>query len=193
MTLLLALTLLLADPVPVDKAVEGVAAARKEKAAAAAKEEAAFKVLREALAALNAKLKEIGVDPLAPTPPEPAPPPKPVDPLVVTLRAAYAADVNPADPAKKREALADLIEVYRQAGPLAMSADLATVSAVIGKVKAAAGLLGLTPTDLVATRKLIAAELLTTFPADAALDADGRARLAAAFGRIHGALSGVGP
>lgn len=192
--LILSAVLSFADPAPtVDQLVERVAACQKAVADAREKEAVATKELREALTALGKRLKELGLDPPAPPPPEPAPPPKPSDPLTQTLKVAYAADASPADPAKKAEALKDLIEVYKQAGGLAKSADLGTVTAVIAKVKAAAGLLGLNNGDLVGVRTAIAAELKAAFPADVALDDTGRAKLAAAFGRIHAALSAVSP
>lgn len=191
-----------ADPAPtVDQLVERVASAQKAVKEAREKEATVTKELQAAIAALNTRLRELGVGPATP---EPIDPPRPVDPLTVAVRAAYVADASPADAAKKAEALKDLVEVYKQAQTFArtmpevvvdpvLGERRTTVAAVIAKVKAAATAVGLTATDLVAVRKVIAAELLTAFPADAALDAAGRDKLAAAFARIFAALSAVTP
>lgn len=179
-----------ADAPTVDQLVEQLAAARKATAAARAKEDAAAEAVKAAVKALNVKLKDLGLDPVAP---EPAPPPKPVDPLAQTLRAAYSADASPGDPAKKREALADLVETYKQAVALARTTELTTASAVIAKVKASAAGLGLTPSDLVGVRTAIGAEIKAAFPADVALDAAGRDKLAGVFARVQAALAAVQP
>jgi hypothetical protein len=197
--LLIAACLAFPDPAPtVDELVARVVAAQKAEgdakaeaqkkiAEATAKTAAATKELKAAVEALNAKLRELGLDVPAPTP---VPPPAPADPLALTLRTAYLADLSPPDAAKKKEALLDLIEVYKQAQTLALSAELNTVSAVIAKVKAVATA-DLKPDDLKGVRTAVAAELRAAFPADLPLDAAGRAKLAAAFARIHAALSGV--
>lgn len=118
----------------------------------------------------------------APKPDAPPAPVVPPDPLAVAIRAAYLADPDP----EKATRLAERVELYAQAARLAASTDLATVAEVLGKVKEAGA--SLSGDALLGVRKLASAELAALFPGDSPLDADLRAKLAAAFARVGAAL-----
>jgi hypothetical protein len=122
-----------------------------------------------------------------PKPPAPVPPPAPVDPLVKMLQAGYDADTR--QPAAKGTDRLDLVELYKQAGTLALDVNVTTTGQLVGKVKDAAKALGIT--GLAEMRKTIGAELAAVFPEDVPLSADSRTKAVEAFGRIKAALEQV--
>lgn len=113
--------------------------------------------------------------------------PKPTDPLVKLLQTAFDLDTRTAD--AKRHDLLDLVELYRQAGMLALDANITTTGQLVVKVRDAAKALGVV--GLAEVRKAIGAELTAVFPEDVPLTAESRAKAAATFGRIKAALEGV--
>jgi hypothetical protein len=122
-----------------------------------------------------------------PTPP-PGPSPSPADPLAKKFRDLLTADPGQHD-VKVRQ-MADLAELYRQAVGFATADDSATVGAVVAKVQAARQTLGIT--GIAEVRKACSAELQAAFPSDDPLTPDTRAKLAALFGRLAGALTEAG-
>lgn len=122
-----------------------------------------------------------------PKPPAPPAPPVPTDPLTLKLQAAFTADAGTA--AAKAEALADLVELYRQAGDLARDPAVTTTGQLVGRIRAAAAALVID--GLKGVRDGVAQELAAALPADQEMTADVRAKAGETFKRIHAALSGV--
>lgn len=120
-----------------------------------------------------------------PKPPEPLPP---KDPLVESLRAAYAAETSP-EKAKHLEALASL---YRQAAKLDLG-PVKTSGELYQKLTAASR--ALLPADaLPAVRKVVGAELKAVLPSttDAELSTETKQRVLSLFGRLGDALTEAG-
>lgn len=126
-----------------------------------------------------------GPDP-NPKPPEPKPP-APADPLVKLLQAGYDADPRAAE--AKRPDLLDLIELFRQAGLLAVDAKVTTAGQLVSRVAEASKALGIT--GLVDVRKSIILELQAAFPEDVPLTADSRKKATDLFARLKVALEQV--
>src|SRR5262245_44110677 len=114
--LLLACPVAAADP---DALVADVVAKRKAEADAKKARLEAEDVLKAYYADLTRKLQDLSL-----VGPGPVNPPTPTDPLVAKLKAAYQADTS----AGKADALADLIELMRQAHELAGDPAVAKVS-----------------------------------------------------------------
>jgi hypothetical protein len=123
-----------------------------------------------------------------PGPDKPDPPkPAPTDPLVARLQAAYTAE--PGTPADKADALANKVELYRQAAKLAADPAVATTGELVTRVRQASDALG---TDrLPGVRKVVRAELQAAMPTDVPLDAATRKLAADTFDRIKAALEAV--
>jgi hypothetical protein len=124
------------------------------------------------------------VDPPAPVPP---PVPVPVDPLVKKFQALYDADVRAAD--KKKSDLADLVELYRQAGDLANSADVTTSGQLVTRVREAAKALGVV--GLEDLRRAVSVELATAMPNDVEMTVELRKTARDVFLKIRSALQEV--
>jgi hypothetical protein len=124
-----------------------------------------------------------------PTPP--APPPPPPAPVDTTLRdklqAAYTADPLPL--AKRKEQLADLVELYKQAVTLAGDTSITSAADMVKRLKDASAALGVT--GLESMRKAIAAEIAVAFPADVPFDANNRAKALAVLTKVRDAIAAV--
>ena len=120
-------------------------------------------------------------------PPVPPPVPVPVSDLGKRFQAEFDKDAREA--AKKRSDLADLVELYRQAGDLAASADVTTTGQLVARVRDASKALGIE--GLADLRRAISVELATAMPADEALSAELRTKAKSVFSRIQFALKEV--
>ncbi len=124
----------------------------------------------------------------APPGPDPPVPPDPTDPFVKALQAAYDAEADTA----KADQLKKLTSLYRMSGEAAFLAKATTWGELFDAMSATATATGLQG-KLLGIQKVIQPELQKLIPArtDTPLDADGRARAAAAFKKITVALEGV--
>lgn len=144
--------------------------------------------LRRRADALGKKLADLGVHPPigpAPNPKPPPPKPDPADPLTALFQAAYDRDAG----LDKKERLADLAELYRQAVDLAKDGKVVTTAELVQRIQAAAKALKVT--GLVEVRKLVAAEIAAVFPEDEPLTEAKRSAAAVLFAKIHTVLKGV--
>lgn len=123
----------------------------------------------------------------APPGPGPKPPDPPADPLRARLKQAYDADAG----AGKDRAALDLAELYRQAAALAADPAVKTAGDLLRRAKAASDIL-VGSDELVAARKVVAAELAALFPADGELTAAQRTAAAALFTRLGTILDELG-
>lgn len=194
---LLALLALIAAPSPaadptIDQLVEKFAANRKAQEEARRAGEAILAELRGAIDALNRKLADLGVSPVAPPGPGPKPP-DPADPLAAAIKAAYAADPGPT---KARDA-AVLAELYKQAADLAGDPAVTTTRQLMSRILAAAKVLKVGGDDgpLIAVRRLIAAECGAQLGAlsDDPMPPATRDAAGVLFARIHLTLKGLSP
>lgn len=114
---------------------------------------------------------------VADTPPAPA-----EDDLKRDLLAAWQADPGSAESKKLCRRL--LVELYRQAGPLAADAEVRTAGQLLGILREAGA--GLAKESLVEVRKRLAVELQKMLPTqpDTELDEAARKRAAAGFARF---------
>jgi hypothetical protein len=119
--------------------------------------------------------------------PKPPDPPKPTDPLVARLQAAYT--LEPGTPADKADALANKVELYKQAVKLAADPAVTTTGELVTRVRQASDALD---TDrLPGVRKVVRIELQAAMPTDVPLDAATRKLAADTFTRIKAALEAV--
>lgn len=179
-----------ADGPPIDKLIDEYIAARKAaedavKAAAAKKTE-----VLDARTALDKRMNEAGLSGPGPVvPPTPIPP---ADPLARKLWDAYRAEPL----ATKAEALADLVELMKQAQALADDQTITTVVALAGKVSAAAKTLVKDKTTglnrLPAVAAIINTELSAAFASDGPLTTEARTIAKAVFSRLQTALTEAG-
>lgn len=182
----------LAGPTPQESTIEQLMdrlAGIKAKRAELDKQEAeAVGELRRKADALGKKLADLGVHPPvgpAPNPKPPPPKPNPADPLTALFQAAYDRDAG----LDKKEGLADLAELYRQAVDLTKDSKVTTTAELVQRIQAAAKALKVT--GLVEVRKLVAAEIAAVFPEDEPLTEARRSAAAVLFAKIHTALKGV--
>lgn len=117
--------------------------------------------------------------------PEPGPQPRPVDPLVKRFRDAMLADAG--TEAQKKNWLADLVELYRQAVAFAAEPSVVSAADLAAKV-IAAGKAILPAAACKGVRTEIAAMLSEAFPEDVALTDASRKQAAELFARISLAL-----
>lgn len=148
----------------------------------------------QALAELDARLREL-LDrrnrlngPPAPKPPEPVPP-KPTDPLAAKLKVAFDADGAALE--LKREHAEDLAALYRAAAKLAEDPATTTSGELLRRVKEASGAL-VGADALKDVRRVVAGELGELLPTDGTLDAAQRKAAAALFTRLAAVLDTLG-
>ncbi|MBX3397480.1 MAG: hypothetical protein KF873_01955 [Gemmataceae bacterium] len=127
-------------------------------------------------------------DPVKPDPVKPEPPkPDPVAELRVKLQAAYTADGS----AAKAESLKALVELYRQAGPIAADPAIVSTLALAKRLQTISASL-VQPGQLAGVRSAIAEQLGATLgQKDAPLTPELRTAAADLFARIHKALGEV--
>lgn len=174
----------------IDEQVAKLVALKQQQADLKKQEEAVAADLKKRFDELRELLDKLGViDPKPPKPPEPKPPepkPEPVDPLVVKLAAAFAAD-PPTSLETKREYAKLLAALYRAAEKLTRNESVGTSGELLTQVsRAAADLLEDPPgmKKLAGTRKVVNAELTALLPTDEPLTADQRANVAALFKKL---------
>jgi len=126
-----------------------------------------------------AVLCTVTVGPPAPPPP---PPPDPNDPFTSALKAAYAAEPDPA----KAQQLASLAALYRQAAELAATADLTDFGSLFDTMARAAATLGVAG-KLPGIQAVVQAELKRVLPSARSAPLD-RALAKATFLKVAAAL-----
>lgn len=176
---------IMADGQPIDNLIETVVAKRKAAVDAAKAQATAEAELKAAVEALNKRLTELGLNgPVVP--PGPVIPTPPVDPLAARLWAAYRADAS----ATKAAALADMVELMRQAQAMSDDATITTVGALAGKVASVAA--SMNKDQIAGVRAILKVELATAFPSDGPLALETRAAARAVFLKLQTALTEAG-
>lgn len=124
-------------------------------------------------------------DPIKPDPAKPDPvKPDPVTELRSKLQAAYTADGS----AAKSESLKSLVELYRQAGPIAVDPAIGSTLSLAKRLQAISAAL-VQPGQLAGVRSAIAEQLGATLgQKDTPLTPELRTAAAELFARIHKAL-----